>query len=124
VPELATPEPLRRGEPLCVAVLDGTPDSNTIWVEARSDSGFQVVTEAPDSETGIRRRWDWMGLTAPTYGWMLHELGDRMVHPPHWASDDLLPCFPCRPRSRDEMRIEARTLGAAPPTSATWPMDR
>ena len=51
-----------------------------------------------------------MGLSAPTYGEILRELGDRLVTPRHWAHDDLAGFFPCRSRSRDELRIEASRL--------------
>lgn len=115
IPEREVPMPheLERGEALRIAQLDPSPQSNTIWVERRPDGAFQVLTEALDSESGTRRRWEWMGLSAPTYGGVLRELGDRLVSPQHWAHDDLAGFFPCRQRSRDEMRVEARCFAVA-----------
>jgi hypothetical protein len=48
------------------------------------------------------------GLAADSYEAFLRELGDRLGTPSFWAHDDLAPYLPCRAKSRDAMRIEAR----------------
>ena len=84
--------------------------SNMIHAERRPDGSIQAVLEGADPETGQSRRWDWEGLSAPDYPSFLRELGDRLVTHSYWAHDDLIPYFPCRQRSRDQMRIEARAV--------------
>jgi hypothetical protein len=64
--------------------------------------------EGTDPDTGQVRRWDWEGLNAPDYPAFLRDLGDRLITHSLWAHDDVIPYFPCRRRSRDQMRIEAR----------------
>jgi hypothetical protein len=82
--------------------------ANTIFAERRPDCSVQAVVEGADPETGALRRWDWDGLSAADYPSFLRELGDRLVTPSHWAHDDLIPYFPCRRRSRDELRSDAQ----------------
>jgi hypothetical protein len=82
--------------------------ANSIYAERRPDGSVQAVVEGVNPETGELRRWDWEGLSAPTYPAFLRELGDRLVTHSHWAHDDLVTYFPCRQRSRDQMRIAAR----------------
>jgi hypothetical protein len=98
---------LADGEARKLAQAPATP-SNTIYADRRPDGTVQAVVEGPHPETGQLRRWDWEGLSAPDYPSFLRELGDRLVTHSHWAHDELIPYFPCRPRSRDQMRIEAR----------------
>jgi hypothetical protein len=107
-PEDAPPvEDLADGELRKLAQAPANP-GNTILAERRGDSLIQAVVEGVDPETGTLRRWDWDGLDAPDYPTFLRKLGDRLVTHSHWAHDDLVPYFPNRLRSRDEMRAEAR----------------
>jgi hypothetical protein len=98
---------LRDGETRKLAQAPAAP-ANTIYAERRPDGSIQAVVEGADPETGGLRRWDWDGLSAADYPSFLRELGDRLVTHSHWAHDDLIPYFPCRQRSRDQMRIEAQ----------------
>jgi len=110
VPEAdATPEyqDLADGELRQLAQAPAAP-TNKICAERRADGSIQAVVVGVDQETGENRRWDWEGLSAPNYPRFLRELGDRLVTHTFWAHDDLIPYFPCRQRSRDQMRIEAR----------------
>jgi hypothetical protein len=100
-------EGLARGESRRLAQAPAAP-SNMIYGEGRPDGSIQAVMEGVNPETGQLRRWDWEGLTASDYPGFLRELGDRLVTHAYWAHDDLIPYFPCRQRSRDQMRIEAR----------------
>jgi len=81
---------------------------NMIYAERRPSGSVQAVVEGPNPETRELRRWDWEGLNAADYPALLRELGNRLVTHSHWAHDDLIPYFPCRERSRDQIRIEAR----------------
>lgn len=108
-PEDAPPvEDLADGEVRKLAQAPANP-ANTISAERRADGLIHAVVEGIDPETGALRRWGWDGLAATDYPLFLRELGDRLVTHSHWAHDDLLPYFPKRLRSRDEMRAEART---------------
>jgi hypothetical protein len=100
-------EDLAVGESRQLAQAPAAP-SNMIHAERRPDGSIQAVVEGVDAESGERRRWDWEGLSAADYPAFLRELGDRLVTHSLWAHDDLVPYFPCRQRSRDQMRIEAR----------------
>jgi hypothetical protein len=107
-PEDAPPvEDLADGEARKLAQAPANP-ANTIFAERRGDGLIQAVVEGIDPETGAPRRWDWDGLNATDYPSFLRELGDRLVTHSHWAHDELIPYFPCRQRSREEVRIEAR----------------
>jgi hypothetical protein len=81
--------------------------ANTIYAERRPDGSIQAVMEGPHPETGQLRRWDWEGLSAADYPAFLRELGERLITHSHWAHDDLIPYFPCRQRSRAQLRAEA-----------------
>jgi hypothetical protein len=83
---------------------------NMIFAERRSDGVIQAVIEGVDPESGPLRRWDWEGVTSSDYLGFLRSLGDRIVTHTFWVCDDLVPYIPCRPKSREEMRTEARTL--------------
>jgi hypothetical protein len=100
-------EDLGAGEARKLAQAPAAP-ANTIYGERRPDGSIQAVIEGVNPETGALRRWDWDGLSAADYPSFLRELGDRLVTHSHWAHDDLIPYFPCRQRSRDQMRIEAK----------------
>jgi hypothetical protein len=100
-------EALREGEARKLAQSPAAP-ANMIYGERRPDGSIQAVVEGPHPDTGVLRRWDWEGLSAPDYPSFLRDLGDRLVTHSTWAHDDLIPYFPCRARSRDQMRIEAR----------------
>jgi hypothetical protein len=78
--------------------------TKSYFAERRPDGTIATVIEGVDPETGDNRRWDWEGVSADTYVAFLRELGDRLVTPTEWAHEDLGPYFPCRPRSREEMR--------------------
>jgi hypothetical protein len=82
--------------------------ANMVCAESRADGTIQAVIEGTDPDSGQLRHWDWEGLSAPDYPAFLRELGDRLVTHTYWAHDDVLPYFPCRTRSRDQLRIEAR----------------
>jgi hypothetical protein len=98
---------LADGETRKLAQAPAAP-ANTIWAERRPDGSVQAVVEGPHPDTGQLRRWDWDGLSAADYPSFLRELGDRLVTHTLWAHDDLIPYFPCRQRSRDQMRADAR----------------
>lgn len=100
-------EDLAAGESRKLAQAPAAP-ANMIYAERRPDGSIQAVVERAHPETGELRRWDWEGLNADDYPSFLRELGDRLVTHSYWAHDDLIPCFPCRQRSREQMRIEAR----------------
>ena len=100
---------LADGESRKLAQAPAAP-ANTIYAERRPDGSIQAVVEGPNPETGEVRRWDWDGLNASDYPGFLRELGERLVNHTCWAHDDLIPYFPCRQRSRDQMRIEARAV--------------
>lgn len=107
VPEDAPPvEDLADDEARRLAQAPAAP-ANMIFAERRPDGSVQAVVEGADPETGAPRRWDWDGLSATDYPSFLRELGDRLVTHTYWAHDDLTPYFPCRQRSRDELRSEA-----------------
>jgi hypothetical protein len=82
--------------------------ANMVCAERRADGTVQAVIEGTDPDSAQLRRWDWEGLAASDYPVFLRELGDRLITHTYWAHDDLLPYFPCRVRSRDQLRIEAR----------------
>lgn len=102
-------ENLADGESRKLAQAPAAPD-NMIYAERRPDGSIQAVVEGPNPETSEARRWDWDGLSASDYTSFLRELGQRLVSHTYWAHDDLIPYFPCRQRSRDRMRIEARVI--------------
>jgi hypothetical protein len=101
-------EDLADGEVRKLAQAPAAP-ANMIFAARRPDGSVQAVVEGPDPETGVPRRWEWEGLTAADYPSFLRKLGDCLITHRYWALDDLIPYFPCRQRSRDEMRTEART---------------
>jgi hypothetical protein len=107
VAEAPPVEDLTEGEVRRLAQPPAAPQ-NSICAERRGDGSIQAVIEGTDPDTGELRRWDWDGLCAPDYPAFLRELGDRLVTHTHWAHEDLVPYFPCRARSRDQLRIEAR----------------
>jgi hypothetical protein len=78
--------------------------SRSYLIENRGDAGFVVLIEGADPESGVDRRWEWHGVSAPTQVGILRELGDRLITPTDWAHEDLAPWFPCRARTRDDMR--------------------
>jgi len=82
--------------------LGGGP--NTIYAERSPDGRIVAVIDGIDSADNQRKRWDWLGLSVDNYPAFLRELGDRLVTPTQWAHDDLQPYFPCRARSREQMR--------------------
>ncbi|MEJ7786585.1 MAG: hypothetical protein WKF96_17425 [Solirubrobacteraceae bacterium] len=69
-----------------------------------------AIIDGIDQSDGVRKRWEWFMLDAPDYVTFLRELGERLVNPSSWTHDDLAPYFPCRPRSRDQMRLAARAM--------------
>ena len=79
------------------------------FAERRPGEMVVAVVEGVTAETTGVRRWDWEGLSADTYVAFLRELDDRLVTPTEWAHDDLKPYFPCRHRTREEMRRLAAT---------------
>ena len=107
-PEDAPPvEDLGPGELRKLAQAPAAP-ANIVCAERRGDGSIQAVMEGADPDTGQVRHWDWEGVSAPDYPAFLRLLGDRLITHSLWAHDDVLPYFPCRRRSRDQMRIEAR----------------
>ncbi|RKQ93822.1 hypothetical protein C8N24_3696 [Solirubrobacter pauli] len=102
---------LADGEARRLAQAPAAP-ANSIYAERRPDGTVQAVVEGVDPDTGVLRRWDWDGLSAPSYPAFLRELGERLVTHSYWAHDDLIPYFPCRRRSRDQMRVEAGAFQA------------
>jgi hypothetical protein len=98
---------LAAGETRKLAQAPAAP-TNTISAERRPDGSVHAVVEGPDPETGRLRCWDWDGLSAADYPSLLRELGERLVTHTLWAHDDLIPYFPCRQRTRDQMRADAR----------------
>ena len=104
---------LEVGESRKLAQAPAAPQ-NMIYAERRDAETIVAVVEGA-GEDGQLTRWDWAGLSAPDYRSFLRELGERLVTHDYWAHDDLIPYFPCRERSRDVMRIEARAK-SVPPT--------
>jgi hypothetical protein len=100
-------EDLAEGEMRKLAQAPAAPE-NMVCAERRVDGSIQAVIEGTNPDTGELRRWDWDGLCAPDYPSFLRKLGDRLVTHTYWAHDDLVSYFPCRQRSRDQLRIEAR----------------
>ena len=100
---------LAEGELRRLAQAPAAPQ-NMVCAERRPDGSIQAVMEGTDPDTGQLRRWDWDGLRADNYPSFLRELGDRLVTHTYWAHEDLIPYFPCRQRTRDQLRIEARAL--------------
>jgi hypothetical protein len=100
-------EDLADGEARKLAQAPAAP-ANMIFAERRPDGLIQAVIEGAHPDTGAMRRWDWEGVGAADYPSFLRELGDRLVTRRYWAHDDLTPYFPCRQRSRDQLRAEAR----------------
>ena len=105
-------EDLADGESRKMAQAPAAP-TNSIYAERRPDGSIQAVMEGSNPDTGELRRWDWEGLSAADYPSFLRELGDRLVTHSHWTHDDLVPYFPCRAKSRDAMRVEARSLAVS-----------
>jgi hypothetical protein len=102
---------LRIGESRKLAQAPAAP-ANMIYAERRKD-GIAAIFEGPGDD-GHLRRWDWEGVTAPDYKSFLRELGERLVTQSCWAHDDLVPYFPSRLRTRDEMRTAARAKTVSP----------
>jgi hypothetical protein len=100
---------LAEGEARKMAQAPAAPQ-NMIYAERRPDGMIHAVIEGPDPESGALRRWDWDGVSSPAYPGFLRELGERIITHQFWVCDDLLPYIPCRPKSRETMRIEARSL--------------
>jgi hypothetical protein len=99
---------LENGQSRRLAQLHAGDESNVIYAERRPDGTIVAVIDGTDMADGARARWEWDGLGAQEYPSFLRLLGDRLVTPSYWAHEDLDPYFPCRPRSRDEMRIQAK----------------
>ncbi len=78
--------------------------SKSYFAERRPDGTVVAVIEGVPPEAADVRRWDWEGLSAPSYVAFLRELGERLITPTEWAHEDLTPYFPCRDRSREDMR--------------------
>ncbi len=100
---------LEPGESRRLAQPQAGDHSNVIYAERRSDESIVAVIGGIDASDGGRKRWEWHGLEAPTYPAFLRELGERLVTPSFWAHEELAPYFPCRSKSRDTMREEARS---------------
>jgi hypothetical protein len=98
---------LSNGEARLVTQASAAPP-NMIYSERRSDGLIYAFIEGPDPDSGAMRRWDWDGVSAPNYPGFLRELGERLVTPNLWVCDDLFPYLPCRSRTREAMRAEAR----------------
>lgn len=115
---IAVPDPaagpgtisLSEGDSVLVATQAAIDGGRRYFAEDR-DGRLVAVIEG-DAADGQIKRWDWPLVTAPTVPELLRELGDRFVTPTTWAHDDLAPFFPCRERSRDEMRALAKGLRA------------
>jgi hypothetical protein len=99
--------PLTNGEARRVAEIQAQGAPRQIFAESRNDGRIFAVLEGAVDD-GTVKRWDWPGVEAPDYVSFLRELGERLVTPSPWFHEDLAPYFPCRPKSRDEMRAEAR----------------
>lgn len=78
-----------------------------IFAEGREGGRFAAVFEGVVEDGGLAR-WNWEGVDGPDYPSFLRELGERLVTPPPWYHPDLAPYFPCRSRTREELRRGAR----------------
>ncbi len=105
---------IQPGESRRLAQPHNGDQSNVIYAERRTDGMIVAVIDGIDTADGVRKRWEWQGLEAPDYLSFLRELGDRLVTPSYWAHEDLRPYFPCRAKSRDSMRIEAKAATLSP----------
>lgn len=111
--QLPAPAPLKVGEPRALVERTINDAPNRVLADLRDDGLIYALIDGVDAEDGVRKRWDWHGLERPTYREFLLELGERLVLPQPWSHDDIVPYFPCRARSRDELRIEARAAASA-----------
>lgn len=85
-------------------------DARTIFAERSPTGQIVAVIDGVDLSDGQRKRWE-LGVASDSYIGFLRALGERLVTPSWWAHDDLQPYFPCRTRSRDDMRAAARMAG-------------
>jgi hypothetical protein len=111
--EVPVTSDLAEDESRRMAQLHEGPHSNVIYAERRPGGTVVAVINGIDAADQKRKRWEWDGLDADDYSTFLCKLGDRLVTPSYWAHDDLVPYFPCRARSRNEMRIEASQMTQA-----------
>lgn len=105
--------PLAVGEARHVAgivAMRGGP--RKLFAECREDGRVFAVYEGI-VEDGNLARWDWDGVEGSDYTSFLRELGERLVTPSPWFHEELASYFPCRQKTRDEMRTEARQAGQA-----------
>jgi len=91
-PETAGIAPLAPGETRPIAVITSAPDSNVLFVRA-AGGGFQVIVEAPASDTDPTRSvFEWFG--APALYDLYVRVGETLQVPAHWVSDELAPFIP------------------------------
>ncbi len=102
---------LAEGESAHVATRTDLGGKRDYFAERR-EGRFVAVIEGVDPDDGQLKRWDWSLVNADSLPEFLRELGDRLITPTTWAHGDLLPYFPCRDRTRDEMRLLARAAPA------------
>lgn len=70
------------------------------------DGRVIAVIDGPDDSDGQIKQWE-LGLEADSYRSFLIELGERLVTPPPWTHEELLPYIPCLIRTREEMAAAA-----------------
>jgi hypothetical protein len=84
-------------------------DSRTTFAYRQDDGRVVAIIDGVDDGDGRRKQWE-LGTEADTYPEFLRALGDRLVTQPVWTHPELIPHFPCRNRSRNEMRELASLL--------------
>jgi len=84
-------------------------DARVTYAQWSTDGQVVAIIDGVDLSDGLRKRWG-LGVRADSYTSFLRELGDRLVSCPWWAHEDLQPYFPCRQRSRNDMRKAAQVF--------------
>jgi hypothetical protein len=81
----------------------------TTFAYRQDDGRVVAILDGVDDDDGQQKQWE-LGTEADTYPEFLRALGKRLLTQPAWAHPDLVPHFPCRNRSRNEMRELASQL--------------
>lgn len=103
----ATPpvEDLGQGESRKLTESGSGPGARAIYAERRADGRVVALIDGVDASDHVHKRWAWeMGPESDSYGDFLDELAERLVTPTTWTHEDIVGRFPCRQRSREELR--------------------
>lgn len=108
---------LAPGESIRVAEANLAIGRRAYCAARRADGRVVALIEGVDPSDNLMKSWEWPGVVADDIDDLLRLLGDRLITPPLWAHEALQPYFPCRARSRDEMRRLARAAAIVPRVS-------